>query len=176
MGTATALSTALPAGEELAGHAGLALRHGVRPRPEGRLETTFDIAPRRAGEELPARDANRAGAMRRIARAFLSFHSLTHMEFAVSLIVSELITNAVMHSQGTKVEFTLAFQDDRLHIAVRNDRAGIRTPARHASIDDEHGRGLQLVALIVTEAAGTWGIEGDGMTVSCSLPITGGPQ
>ncbi|MFF8399834.1 ATP-binding protein [Streptomyces sp. NPDC016172] len=176
MGTATAPSTTLPAGKGLAGREGLPLPNGVRPRSEGRLKSSFDIAQRGAREGLPRRDANRVGAMRRIARAFLAYHRLDAMEFVVSLIVSELVTNAIVHSRGTKVDFTMTFRDGELHIAVRNDGMSVCTPDRAASDDAEHGRGLQLVASMVHELGGTWGVESDRHTVSCNLPATGEAQ
>jgi two-component sensor histidine kinase len=114
--------------------------------------------------------------MRRIARAFLAYHELDVMEFVVGLIVSELVTNAVVHSRGRKVGFDMALRDGHLHIVVRNDTTGVCIPNCAASDDDEHGRGLQLVAFAVREVGGTWGIEDDGMAVACHLPVTGGTQ
>ncbi|MFI8432606.1 ATP-binding protein [Streptomyces sp. NPDC079020] len=120
---------------------------------------------------MPCPEARRVGAMRRIARAYLAHHGMAGMEFPVTLIVSELVTNAIVHGQGTEVGFTMAFRADHLYIAARSDGPGIRAPDHAPAVDDEHGRGLQLVAFMVSELGGMWGIEDDGTTVSCHLPV-----
>ncbi|MEU2156175.1 SpoIIE family protein phosphatase [Streptomyces sp. NPDC019396] len=80
---------------------------------------------------------------------------------AVLLVVSELVTNAIAHTQGeVRLELTLAA--DRLRIAV-ND-ASPRSPVKPAAVDWEAtgGRGL----LIVEASSASWG----------SVPLSGGKQ
>jgi anti-sigma regulatory factor (Ser/Thr protein kinase) len=133
----------------------------------------FEISRRAGREAVLERDANRVGSMRRIARAFIAYHGLGGLDFVVSLIVSELVTNAVLHSRGRETGFVMSLRGDRLYIAVRNDVMTVVTTDQGTSVDDEHGRGLQLVAFAVGEAGGTWGVEGDGRTVACHLPVEG---
>ena len=66
-----------------------------------------------------------------------------------ALLVSELATNAVLHS-GTH-EFTVRLKHDlsggRLWIGVSDTGPG-QPVIRHPLATDEHGRGLQLVSLL----------------------------
>ncbi|MFF8289539.1 SpoIIE family protein phosphatase [Streptomyces sp. NPDC016309] len=77
------------------------------------------------------------------------------------LVVSELVTNAIAHTQG-EVRLDLTLAGDRLRIAV-ND-ASPRTPVKSPSVDWEAtgGRGLMLVEALST----SWG----------SVPLSGGKQ
>ncbi|MFC8916955.1 SpoIIE family protein phosphatase [Streptomyces sp. NPDC057116] len=77
------------------------------------------------------------------------------------LAVSELVTNAIAHTQG-EVRLDLTLAADRLRIAV-ND-ASPRAPVKSASVDWEAtgGRGLLLVEAVST----SWG----------SVPLSGGKQ
>ncbi|MBT2442725.1 SpoIIE family protein phosphatase [Streptomyces sp. ISL-36] len=79
----------------------------------------------------------------------------------VMLIVSELVTNALVHTQGP-VRFDLTLTGDRLRVAVSDSSP--RTPVRAASLDWEAtgGRGM----LLVEAMAETWG----------SVPLSGGKQ
>ncbi|MGW2251037.1 ATP-binding protein [Kitasatospora sp. NPDC001660] len=67
------------------------------------------------------------------------------------LVVSELVTNAVLHGTpaGYLIHLALDVSPDRLRIEVhdaRGDREPVLSPA---GLDDEAGRGLQLVKSIV---------------------------
>lgn len=77
------------------------------------------------------------------------------------LVVSELVTNAIAHTQG-EVQLDLTLAADRLRIAV-NDTSP-RAPVKPASVDWEAtgGRGLLLVEAMST----SWG----------SVPLSGGKQ
>ncbi|MFD8414984.1 SpoIIE family protein phosphatase [Streptomyces sp. NPDC059650] len=80
---------------------------------------------------------------------------------AVLLVVSELVTNAIAHTQG-EVGMDLTLSADRLRVAV-ND-ASPRSPVKPVSVSWEStgGRGL----LIVEATAMAWG----------SVPLSGGKQ
>lgn len=79
----------------------------------------------------------------------------------VLLVVSELVTNALVHTQGpVRLDLTLA--GDRLRVAVSDSSP--RAPAKPVLVDWEStgGRGLLLVEAMST----TWG----------SVPVSGGKQ
>ncbi len=72
------------------------------------------------------------------------------------LLVSELTTNAVLHTGSGQVLCGLTLTDDerRLRIELHDeDSAQVRPPGRHVGPDEESGRGL----LLVQQLADRWG-------------------
>lgn len=98
---------------------------------------------------------------RRFAARTLRSWGLAEEKDMALLVVSELVTNAIAHTQG-EVRLDLTLSADRLRIAV-ND-ASPRSPVKPASVDWEAtgGRGL----LIVEATTAAWG----------SVPLGGGKQ
>ncbi|MFI5682316.1 ATP-binding protein [Streptomyces sp. NPDC051636] len=179
MGTATAPSTTLPAGSVLAGQKEASLRPSPRILKEDAMDTAFCIMQRAPGQPVPTRDARRVPNMRRIARARLNLCGLTSMVEPVTTIVSELVTNAVVHSGGTEVTFRMQLQDGLLYVAVGSNGPGSTKPTVQASdADAEHGRGLQLVKHMVEESDGAWGVNDQGATTTvwCLFPTKEGDQ
>lgn len=89
------------------------------------------------------------------------------------LLLSELMTNAYRHakvSPGREIRCRCVLAADRLHISVTDANDTLPTP-REASLDEESGRGLALLAAL----ADTWGAEprphGIGKTVWFELPV-----
>ncbi|WP_369174686.1 SpoIIE family protein phosphatase [Streptomyces sp. R28] len=80
---------------------------------------------------------------------------------AVLLVVSELVTNALVHTDG-RVRLDLTFVNHRLRVAVAD--ASPRTPVKPASISWEAtgGRGILLVEAV----SAAWG----------TVPVSGGKQ
>jgi Histidine kinase-like ATPase domain len=133
------------------------------------MDLNFSIVPRRGNEPPRAQDAHQVGVMRRITAARLRHWGLEALVDGVTLIVSELVTNAIMHSRGIRVSFKMQVQDGLLYIAVCNEVPGDFT-LHKASDDAEHGRGLLLVAGMAAAHGGTWGVSEDRTTVWCLLP------
>jgi signal transduction histidine kinase len=67
------------------------------------------------------------------------------------LVVSELVTNAMIHA-GTDIDLTLAEHRRSVRIAVRDH--GHDLPVEQHGRSDEHGRGLGIVA----ELSNLWGV------------------
>jgi anti-sigma regulatory factor (Ser/Thr protein kinase) len=110
-------------------------------------------------------------AARAITRAFLDRSPFAGLTDAAVLIVSELVTNAVLHGtpSGRRVLLVLRIESGDLRIEV-HDYKRDRIPAmRRAEEADEAGRGLHLVKLI----ASAWGAEerpgGIGKIVWCTI-------
>jgi anti-sigma regulatory factor (Ser/Thr protein kinase) len=88
----------------------------------------------------------------------------------VLLVVSELVTNAVLHGTGT-ITLQADVSDGQVAIGVSDE--GIGTP--RAEVVDQsapHGRGIAMVARLAKE----WGVEPDpsgGKTVWCLLDADG---
>jgi anti-sigma regulatory factor (Ser/Thr protein kinase) len=85
-----------------------------------------------------------------------------------ALVVSELVTNAIVHTAGEFVVCELHDEDDLVRIAVRDEGCapGEPHPAPQRP-DEEHGRGLLLVAALSL----AWGAQeaGSGLLVWAEL-------
>ncbi|AJE80512.1 ATP-binding region ATPase domain protein [Streptomyces albus] len=90
----------------------------------------------------------------------------------VQLVVSELLTNAVIHSGADEVTLTLRFIDGFLRIDVRDGVLKPEPRLRSPSPDAENGRGLFLVQTIAGYRQGAWGVSEDGTTTWCELAVT----
>ncbi|MFJ6938678.1 SpoIIE family protein phosphatase [Streptomyces sp. NPDC101132] len=99
-------------------------------------------------------------ARRFAARTLRSWGAADELDAAL-LVVSELVTNAIAHTQG-EVGMDLTLSADRLRIAVSD--ASPRSPVKPVSVSWEStgGRGL----LIVEAMTASWG----------SVPLSGGKQ
>lgn len=99
-------------------------------------------------------------ARRFTARTLRNWGLADELDVAL-LVTSELVTNALVHTQG-EVRLNLTLTADRLRIAV-NDPSP-RTPVKPATVDWEAtgGRGL----LLIEAMSQTWG----------SVPLSGGKQ
>lgn len=71
----------------------------------------------------------------------------------VALVVSELVTNAVLHGDGD-ITLDVTVGADAVHVAVGDADPGLPAPVR-AEPADESGRGLLLVSRIATR----WGVR-----------------
>ncbi|MEU2022325.1 ATP-binding protein [Streptomyces sp. NPDC016469] len=89
---------------------------------------------------------------------------------SVVLIVSELVTNAVVHTAGARVLCELRCLDGRLRVSVQDQGDQPDGPRLGRGADDEHGRGL----LLVDSLARSWGSrdagDGSGRIVWAELP------
>ncbi|WP_030608381.1 ATP-binding protein [Streptomyces sclerotialus] len=93
----------------------------------------------------------------------------------VLLIVSELTTNAVVHTYGRSPSFTVLLQLDRhevLRIGVTDGHP--RMPRRlPAAVQQDNGRGLVIIRTLVAEVGGKITVEpteSGGKTVWAALP------
>ncbi|WP_372341408.1 ATP-binding protein [Streptomyces sp. CC224E] len=96
---------------------------------------------------------------------------------AAALVVSELVTNAIVHTASRRIHCELReLRDDagdRLRIAVRDEGCIPGDSRRRVAPEEEHGRGLLLVAAVAT----AWGAQetgfGPGLLVWAELPRDG---
>ena len=90
----------------------------------------------------------------------------------VVLLVSEMVTNAILHGAPPVRLRLRRAPGSALDLEV-DDGAAVQPQPRQPTPDDEHGRGLQLVAML----SSGWGTRprADGKTVWCrvALPPTG---
>ena len=88
-------------------------------------------------------------------------------------MVSELVTNAVLHATGL-VQVLADFDGTRLRLEVHDeDSSPLRAHVTAPTELDEHGRGLQLVAML----ADSWGttMTNGGKAVWIELAAAGPP-
>ncbi|MEV6112991.1 ATP-binding SpoIIE family protein phosphatase [Streptomyces sp. NPDC052109] len=114
----------------------------------------------------------------REARTFvhdrLASWGLDAMSDAMELVVSEIVTNALVHA-GSDVDVRLRAFADHIRLEVRDSDTNPPVPSRMSLTEEtnaeaEHGRGL----LIVEALAEMWNSSPNGLgkTVSLNMPIT----
>ncbi len=100
-----------------------------------------------------------------VAQSLMGWH-LDGMIETASLVVSEVVTNAVIHARS-EADLVLERTPTALRISVTDRGSGLRRAKPAAGSDG--GRGL----LIVEELSTSWGVEptGSGNRVWAELPI-----
>lgn len=94
-----------------------------------------------------------AGMARRFVEVVLTDAGLSHLTYTATLLVSELVANAVLHTK-TPVQVVVRATGDRARIEVHDGSPQL--PARkHYSAMSGTGRGL----LLVERMAARWGAE-----------------
>lgn len=121
---------------------------------------------------LPARRTSVPEARKRVIALLREWGAAQHVRDDVELVVSELFTNAVRHTDSEKVGCELALVGSHIRIEI-TDEGGPGHSAPHAqpgSVDKEGGRGLFLVGAL-SESWGTRpGDSGRGRVVWADLP------
>ncbi|WP_328945848.1 ATP-binding protein [Streptomyces sp. NBC_00250] len=99
---------------------------------------------------------------------------------AIRLIVSELATNAVLHTLGQSPTFTVDVRlerEERLRIGVTDSHP--RRPRRlPAAVQQDNGRGMVIIRVLAAEAGGRLSVaptDDGGKTVWITLPWTVAP-
>lgn len=127
-------------------------------------------AERRFRFELAAHPGSPSQA-RRLTRARLSGWAVCEDTCdTAALVVSELVTNAIVHTASRHIVCELHDVDDLVRIAVRDEGCapGQPHPSADQQPEDEHGRGL----LLVDALCDAWGAHehGPGLLVWAELP------
>lgn len=134
------------------------------------MRERFRVAPRCSDAPPRVEDTHRVRVMRRITAARLRHCGLEPLIDEVAIIVSELLTNAVLHSGTTEIALSLSIRNGHLRVTVSD---GMQGGATRKDVDEnaESGRGLILVEAFVAERGGAWGTSDDGATTWCDLSI-----
>ena len=122
---------------------------------------------------IQRRDLHGVKAARSFVEQRLRSWGLAEMSDDLELMVSEIVTNAIIHA-GSDVDVRLRAYTDRVRLEVRDSDSNPPVPSplslsEEGNAEAEHGRGL----LIVEALAGLWNSSpnGRGKTVSLDVPI-----
>ena len=106
--------------------------------------------------ELPARETCVREARRRVHAQLRDWELAEDTRDSAALVVSELVTNALIHTSSEVIVCLLREARGWLRIEVtdQGEPTGPGPAAQSATADQEHGRGL----LLVTRLADAWGV------------------
>ena len=130
----------------LPGEAASLLCGGVKQRYRHPVLVTLDLAPNPAS----------VGEARRFTVDTLRRWDRDDLAAAGALLVTELVTNAILHAR-TMVRVILERGADFVRVEVR-DGSQVRPAVRNHGLDATTGRGLALVSRL----ADSWGVNIDG--------------
>jgi anti-sigma regulatory factor (Ser/Thr protein kinase) len=105
-----------------------------------------------ASTDLPGETAS-ARRARRFVVAALEALGVDDARETAELLVSEVVTNAVVHG-GSGVRVTVESADGRVRVSVWDESPSVPV-VRHPVPEDENGRGMFLVASLATR----WGVD-----------------
>ncbi|GLF98358.1 ATP-binding protein [Streptomyces yaizuensis] len=137
------------------------------------LDPCSGVDHHRYGFELPAR-VEYVSRARRLARARLDCWGIGEdVHDSAMLVLSELVTNAVVHSGSHLISCELSNGAERLRISVRDQGCSPMGPhVCHTLAAEERGRGLLLVEAV----SAAWGAheahQGTGRTVWAEVART----
>lgn len=126
------------------------------------LPTSVGLCPdlRQETFELPAQAVSVSDARNRAFERLLQWGFAPEVCRTARLVVSELFTNAVLHTDSDRIGCLLYVADGQIRIEVRDQGSYASTPVlRFPRADEERGRGLQLIETL-TQA---WGVESAGL-------------
>ncbi|MFJ2095496.1 ATP-binding protein [Streptomyces sp. NPDC087901] len=131
-------------------------------RPGAVHSRSFEMCVARVGGQLTDLDRRQPMRLRRVGCAVLSSWGLHRCREDAALVISELVTNAILHGHGP-VSLRMVDRQSILEVSVGSDGPVPDLAVRLAGDDDEFGRGLILVRAV----AEAWGVR-DGR-VWCTL-------
>lgn len=106
-------------------------------------------------ETLP-RAPESARYARRLVDLALAVWGMGELRDAAEIVVSELLTNAVLHARRASVRVTVTrMSDNRARVSVV-DLSRTRPKRRAAGSTEESGRGLEIVDAL---SHGQWGVD-----------------
>ena len=123
---------------------------------------------------LPCAPASVPSARRALAEELRSAGVLEQAVADAALVVSELVSNAILHAYplpGERLKVAWVVADGFLEVAVSDGGSATMPHDTHPGVSSVGGRGLA----IVTHLCQTWGVRNDevGLTVWAILPAPG---
>lgn len=116
---------------------------------------------------LPATNQSVSEARSTVRRHLRYWHVDSDLADQITLVVSELFTNAVIHSNSSTIECVLNATGNRIRLEVANEgtECASLNDAAPADASAEHGRGLMLV----TASSNAWGLRNSSHRHSCAV-------
>ncbi|WP_432122601.1 ATP-binding protein [Streptomyces sp. S1] len=130
-----------------------------------------------ASVTLPSEPASVPAARRYVAEVLTAWglDDSSDQADAVRLVVSELATNAVLHTFGQSPSFTVGVRlehGEQLHVGVTDSHP--RRPRRlPAAVQQDNGRGMAIIRSLAAESGGRLSVTptaDGGKTVGVTLP------
>ncbi|MGW2964458.1 ATP-binding protein [Streptomyces sp. NPDC001220] len=115
--------------------------------------TTETVASRTLVKAVIAADEREVAHARRVAVESLTVWRLHCVVEAAELLLSELVTNSVVHAAGAFISFSLEYGDQELRITVSDGSPDDFPATQQPSVAAEHGRGMVLIEHFARE----WG-------------------
>jgi anti-sigma regulatory factor (Ser/Thr protein kinase) len=116
-------------------------------------------------------DLPRAASASSIARTAVRSHFADHLPddrlSDLSLLVTELVNNAVLHGEGA-IRLKLQLDGSIIRGEVIDDGGGFEREVRQEGVDEIGGRGLVLVEKLTT----TWGVHEGTTHIWFEMPTT----
>ncbi|MGP3973799.1 ATP-binding protein [Streptomyces sp. 8N114] len=117
------------------------------------------VEARQEGFELPAHTSSVARARARLRSRLQHWGFPEDLGHTAQLVISEFVTNAVLHTDTVRIGCRIHLDGDRLRIEVTDEGTQSCAPQpRSATSDEVNGRGLQLVGAL----AQRWGVSAHG--------------
>ncbi|UCM91569.1 ATP-binding protein [Streptomyces marincola] len=120
---------------------------------------------------LPAADTSPAEARRRTRGQLMAWAATQETCENAALVISELVTNALRHTESATIGCELRAGGPLLRVAVAGAGQGPERRVRQADRDDEGGRGLLLVCALARMWGVRRGLAGEGHVVWADLPL-----
>ncbi|MFD7614091.1 ATP-binding protein [Streptomyces sp. NPDC059828] len=127
--------------------------------------------PRAEGEAIDKREGQWVGRLRRISTAKLRHWGFPSLIEDAESVISELVTNALLHGKGDRVAFRFLLAANVLALEV-DDGSPNRAHVNEADPYDENGRGLFIVNALSTLC----GVSPDGTKTWCTFTIPTTPR
>ncbi|CAL9583231.1 ATP-binding protein [Streptomyces sp. enrichment culture] len=117
----------------------------LAPRPYAHAFPVHTPDVRRFAFELPARAESVARARRLVVDRLTRWGLAGDVRDTAELVVSELFTNAVVHTASGRVVCELRDRGEQVRIAVHDEGCRVAGPRLRTADREECGRGLLLV-------------------------------
>ena len=153
---------------------------GVVTSPDAlryKCRTGVGVSGRRDVFRLPAQSASVADARGRVRACLARWDTDPELTDDASLVVTELFTNAVRHTDSEQITCVLQDTGRAIRLEVTDQGRGTGVPVPYtAEADEEGGRGLLLVSVL----AAAWGSDpaqdGTGRVVWAELAVHRAPR